>query len=150
MKLWPSRAVVIGGVSTRKVNESAIEFLQRPQDFTSGVKPGSASRMVSTTPFEKPADGQRTRYADNDADHAHKRIHKNTLRDVLKDRRADTVGQLGDAHPAGVAWPWGLISFLFTAVSALALSATPTSSVEPRLPWLKAKALDHPVLPHCA
>lgn len=90
MQLWPSRTVVIGGVRTREVNESAIEFLQRPQNLTSGVKPGPAGSMVSTAPFEKPADGQRTRYADNDADHAYKRIHRSTLRAGLKDRHADT------------------------------------------------------------
>lgn len=90
MKLWPSRAVVIRGVSTREVNESAIEFLQRPQNLASGVKPCSAGSIVSTTPFKEPADGQRTCYTDNDADKPYKRIHKSTLRASLKNRHAET------------------------------------------------------------
>lgn len=90
MKIWPSRVIVIGGIRTREVDESAIEFLQRSEILASSVKSGSAGSMVSTAPFEEPADGQRAHCTDNHANHAYERIHKSTLRAGLNDRYGDT------------------------------------------------------------
>ena len=123
MKLWPSRVIVIAGVRTREVDESAIEFLQRPENLASSVKPGSAGSMVSTAPFEKPADGQRAHCTDNDANHPYKRIHKNlNLRADLNHRHADTWVHTWMTCPTGCAAELRALHLQGPRVNALGLA----------------------------